>query len=129
MARQRIAILDNERAQLQILEELLESEGYAVTTLGDLRRGCAFVKDCHPALVILDLVQDRQPVGLELIRVLRADPETRNVAILVVSADTPALAAHADEFRANGIRSLRKPYDLDELLALVRQQLPAHEMV
>ena len=63
MARQRIAILDNERAQLQILEELLESEGYAVTTLDDLRQGYVFVKDGRPALIILDLVQDRQPVG------------------------------------------------------------------
>ena len=109
MARQPIAILDNEPAQLQVLEELLQSEGYAVTMLDDLRQGYVFVKDCRPALIILDPVQDRQPLGLELIRVLRADPETRNVAILVVSADAQALKAHAERLCEEGIDSLGKP--------------------
>ena len=87
MAPQRIAILDNDPAQLAILAELLESEGYAVATLANLHQGDVFVKACRPALVILDLVQDRQPLGLELLRVLRTDPQTREVAILVVSAE------------------------------------------
>ena len=128
MAPQRIAILDNDPAQLAILAELLESEGYAVATLANLHQGDVFVKACRPALVILDLVQDRQPLGLELLRVLRTDPQTREVAILVVSADAQALKAHADHFQADGISVLGKPYDLDDLLGLVRQQLPAVEL-
>jgi CheY-like chemotaxis protein len=64
-----------------------------------------------------------------LIRVLRADPETRNVAILVMSANAQALEARAERFREEGINSLGKPYELDELLGLIRQQLPAPEVV
>ena len=128
MARPQIAVLDNDGTQLAILAEVLESEGYAVATLDDLRQGYVFVKACQPALVTLDLLQERQPLGIEVIRVLRADRDTRDIAILVVSADTQARKTQAERFRADGIGVLGKPYDLDELLGLVRQQLPADEL-
>ena len=126
MARPRIAILDDDLAHLQLLAEILGSEGYAVATEADLRAGYLFVKDRRPALVILDLVQDRQPVGLEVLRALRADPATRAVAILVVSADTRVLTAHAARFRQAGIGVLDKPYDLDDLLGKVSHGVARH---
>ena len=129
MARPLIAILDDDLAHLQLLAEILASEGYVVATEADLRAGYVFVKDHQPALVILDLLQDRQPVGLEVIRALRADPATRAVAILVLSADTRTLAAHAARFRADGIGVLEKPYDLDDLLGMVRHRLPTSAVV
>jgi CheY-like chemotaxis protein len=125
VARPLIAILDDDLAHLQLLAEILASEGYAVVTEADLRAGYVFVQDRRPALVILDLVQDRQPVGLEVLRALRADPATRRVAMLVMSADTRILTAHAAWFRAEGIGVLDKPYDLDDLLGMVRHRLPA----
>lgn len=82
----------------------------------------------RPQIAVLDLMQERQPLGLEVLRVLRADPETRDVAILVLSTDAQVLKAQAERFRADGISTLGKPYDLDELLGLVGQQLPAHEL-
>lgn len=127
MARPRIAVLDDDRAHLSVLRHVLEDEGYAVATLADLREGYRFVKHHRPALVVLDLVQDRQVLGLELIRLVRGDPSTRETELVVVSADTRTLRAQAAWFSAENIGALDKPYDLDDLLRLVRERVPPAE--
>jgi DNA-binding response OmpR family regulator len=114
-----VAILDDDRAHLAVLEDVLEGEGYTPLLQDDLRQGYLFVRDTAPALVIVDLLQGRRPVGLEVIQRLQADPATCAVPIIVVSADSGTLEWYAPTWAAAGIQALEKPYELDDLLALV----------
>jgi DNA-binding response OmpR family regulator len=72
-----------------------------------------------PDLFILD---KRMPEmdGLDVCRFLRANPATSNIPIVVISASPefgmPALQAGATDF-------LSKPFDIDDLLALVRKYI------
>jgi CheY-like chemotaxis protein len=129
MRRPRIVIADNDHDHLKVLKAILEGEGYQVGTVHDLRTGHRLVNEYPPALLILDLVQDGQRVGLDLIQHLRADARTRDLAILVVSGDAPTLRAQAERFRSDGVAVLEKPYELDELLALVAERIGADELV
>jgi CheY-like chemotaxis protein len=123
MHRPRIVIMDDDRDHLKVLRAILEDEGYAVTAADDLRTGQQLARNQAPSLVILDLVQNGRTVGLDLIRRLRDDAETRGLPIIVVSTAAPTLRAYAERFRSDGVGVLEKPYELDDLLALVRERI------
>ena len=59
----------------------------------------------------MDIVQHRQPIGLEVIAALKTDPYMRNLQIIVLSADAAMLRQHAEQFMRDGIVALDKPYD------------------
>ena len=81
MGGRRIAILDNEPLYLEIIQDLLQDEGFEVITLGDLRAGYAFVQQQHPDLLIVDLLQQREPLGLTLLVALRQDLQLRGCRV------------------------------------------------
>jgi CheY-like chemotaxis protein len=125
----RIVIMDNDRDHLTVLRAIREDEGCAVATAEDLRTGHQLVRDQAPRLVILDLVQDGRIVGLDLLRRFRDAPETRDLPILVVSTDAPTLRAYAERSRPAWIGVLEKPYELDDLLALVQERIGSDKPV
>ena len=124
MGGRRIAVLDNEPVYLDVIQDLLQDEGFEVVTLADLRAGYAFVQQQHPDLVIVDLLQQREPLGLALLAALRQDPQLRQLPVVVASADERTLRARAEQFRAAGCAVLSKPFDVEDLLRLIRQLLP-----
>jgi CheY-like chemotaxis protein len=100
-----ILIAEDDDAIRDALAELLEEEGYRVVTARNgaeaLSRLAALPR---PRLVLLDLMM---PVmsGWELLKHLRADPETRDIPVLVLSASQPAAPpAGADGFFSKPVR-------------------------
>jgi CheY-like chemotaxis protein len=71
----------------------------------------------HPDLILLDLDLPDMP-GQEVLRRLRADPDTAHVPIVILSANArPVLI---DQLLEEGARAfLTKPLDIKELLALL----------
>jgi len=127
LAEARIAVVDDDEPTVQVVRDFLEDEGYEIVTQADVRKAYAFVKQCRPSLVILDLIQNREMIGLEMLDLLKLDPETRDLPIIVVSVDAPALRRCADRFGLSGVSTLDKPYSLDGLLSLVRRCVQVRE--
>jgi DNA-binding response OmpR family regulator len=121
--RPRVAVVDDDPSCLQLVRELLEDEGFEVETLDDLRGGYEFIKACEPDLIILDLVQERQPIGLGVLAALAQDPSLRGVPLIVVSADAVRLQQLASGLEDQGFSTLGKPFDLHVLVELVRPTL------
>ena len=108
----RILIVDDEYAIVDLLEDLLASEGYAVASARDGRRGLQAVASHRPHLVLLDIMM---PVlsGTEMLAAMRADPSMAQTPVLLMSAGStlPAL----DERTV----FVTKPFDIFQLLELV----------
>jgi CheY-like chemotaxis protein len=79
--------------------------------------GPQLVREHHPDLVLLDLhLSDMS--GEEVLARLKADPATRPVPVVILSAD--ASARRLERLMGRGARScLLHPIDVDELLAVV----------
>jgi DNA-binding response OmpR family regulator len=117
----RILVVEDVPLVLAVLRMRLEAEGFAVITARDGVEALDQAREAHPDLVLLDLMLPRLP-GERVCQELRADPRTRALPIVVLSARIGeserlrALAAGADAF-------LAKPYDPDALLAEIRARL------
>jgi CheY-like chemotaxis protein len=121
--RPRIAVIDDDRSCLQLVQELLEDEGFDVAASDDLRGAYEFIKMCQPDVVVLDLIQERKPIGLGVLAAVAEDEHLRGLPLIVVSADALRLQYLGRGLADEGVAVLSKPFDLQALVDLVRQSL------
>jgi len=109
----RVMVVEDDRDIRESLQDLLEIEGYAVTTAENGRDALERLRRMEaPSVILLDLMM---PVmsGDELLHVLRGDDALRSIPVLVVSAWTDEASKVRD--LAQGF--LRKPIAVPDLLA------------
>jgi CheY-like chemotaxis protein len=117
----RVLIVDDERVNRQLLEIMLEPEGYelSVATSGD--EALAMVARHPPDLVVLDIMMPGMN-GYVVTSRLKANPATRHIPVLVLSSlDDQNSRAHGAGAGADGF--LSKPVDRRELCDVVRRLL------
>jgi DNA-binding response OmpR family regulator len=121
--RQIIMIVDDEGDILDILTQLLESEGFVVVAFGDSRAAFEYARLQPPDLALVDLLMPNMD-GRELIRRLRAD-HSGDFPIIVMSA-----SMNFEQVRDLPIQDyVSKPFDLDDVLLHVRRALRAYAPV
>jgi putative two-component system response regulator len=106
---------------LLIVRELLEEEGYAVTTSTFEANVFTQIVMRQPDALLIDVAVG-EAAGWDLLRRLHTDAATTDIPTLVTST-SPALLEQAQEqaARYGAERSfLTKPMDLDELLRTIR---------
>ena len=117
----RILIVEDEEPLTLILRYNLESEGYAVDASGRGDEAELRLKEQPPDLAVIDWMLPGLS-GIELIRQLRAKPETRRLPIIMLTARgeegerVRGLATGADDY-------IVKPFSVPELLARIRALL------
>jgi CheY-like chemotaxis protein len=128
-----ILVVDDEIEVGAVIRRVLERAGHAVTVTNNAATGLDAVVRQLPDVVITDVIMPRVN-GVELIKVLRERyPSIRVIAISgggsfgplaykPEAISTHAFLAAAREAGAQEI--LTKPFDLTDLLAAVRRQLP-----
>ena len=112
-------VVDDDVFVVSALAELLEDEGYDVHTATNGFSGLRYAIEQRPAVILLDLALPERS-GKELLEDLRADPITRDVAIVVVTGHVEGLS---DALRAEADGVVTKPYDADDLLVTVQRAL------
>jgi two-component system cell cycle response regulator DivK len=113
MTGESILIVDDNAINLKLAKVLLEREGYAVATASDAEEAIEMVKTCNPTLILMD-IQLPGMDGLSLTRQLKADPATRHIAIVALTA----YAMKGDDLKAKEAGCdgyITKPIDLDTL--------------
>ena len=116
-ARHTILVVDDNEANIVLLDFLLTEHGYEVSTAVDAEAALAAIALRQPTLVLTD-IQLPGASGLELTRRLKSDPATSGIRIIAVSA----FAMPADEQRALAAGCdgyIAKPVDTRTLPALV----------
>jgi CheY-like chemotaxis protein len=124
-----ITVVNDDTTFLQLMEQLLDDEGYEAEALKSTNNALDHIKKRKPALIVLDIRINNEENGLLLLDLITLDPETRKIPVIIASANLQALAGREDELAAKGIYVIAKPFDIDDLAALIRHALRADERV
>jgi PAS domain S-box-containing protein len=110
--------IEDNASNVRLVERIVaRRRGINVLSAPQGRLGIELARQHRPGLILLDLHLPDMP-GLEVLRLLMAYPETRDIPVVVLSADrTGSRPAQAIDAGAHGF--LGKPLDVTEFLALV----------
>ena len=116
-----ILVVDDHPGNMKLLSFVLTAQGYDVRTAGDALQALAVLNEFRPRLILLD-IQLPGMDGLELARLLKADPAHADLLIVAVTAS----AMRGDEEKAieagcDGY--ITKPIDTRTLPKLVASYL------
>jgi CheY-like chemotaxis protein len=117
-----ILYIEDNLANLTLIESILALE-QAVDLIPALQGqlGIELARQHRPDLILLDLHLPDIP-GTEVLRRLQEDSTTRDIPVVVISAD--ATRGSIEKLLQNGARAyLTKPVDVDQFLETVRKEL------
>ena len=116
-----ILVVDDEEDLLELVRYALTKEGHAVTCVASGEEAIQLIRQQPPALIVLDLMLPGID-GLEVCRRLRADSQTRDIPIIMLTAKSEerdvvtGLERGADDY-------ITKPFSPRVLVARVKSLL------
>ncbi len=118
LAGERILIVEDSPTVVTVLKYFLELDGFQVLVAENGAAGLEIAKREHPRVILSDVKMPGMD-GMTMVKELRADPETRDVAIMMltsessVESEAEGLAAGADDY-------ILKPVEPRRLAARVK---------
>ncbi|MEO7251186.1 MAG: diguanylate cyclase [Arenimonas sp.] len=116
-----ILIVDDEIDNRQQLEEMLRPEGYLTVSAASGKQALVAVADQVPDLILLDVTMPGMD-GFEVASLLKANPVTANIPIIMVTAQV-GRAARVVGLNSGAEEYLTRPVDSAELSLRVRNLL------
>jgi len=116
-SRQRVLIVEDDPALVELLKYNLETEGFETSIVEDGDEAMAAMEDEQPNLVILDWMLPNTS-GIEICRQIRQNPVSKDIPVIMLTARTE----EAD--RVRGLKTgaddyVVKPFSPKELLARI----------
>ena len=114
----RVLLIEDDAPVRDLMRELLTEAGYHVLPTDHLLDP-ADVLQLRPDLILLDLVLDGERVGWDYVRLLRSQPCTARLPILVCSGDYLTVDESTGADRTSVVAMLLKPFELQYFLDTV----------
>lgn len=122
MERIKILIVDDQAGIRMLLEEVLGHEGYHTLQASNGKMALEIVRSDNPDLVLLDMKIPGMD-GLDILKHIKALNDTVKVIMMTAYGELDIMR-EAIEFGA--AMHFTKPFDVDELLLAIHQQLSAN---
>ncbi len=117
----KILIVDDEADIIEILQFVLEAEGYECITASDGEEGLRLAKEISPDLIILDVMMPKIN-GYKISRLLKYDSKYKDIPILMITARSQeedkviGEETGADEY-------ITKPFKVDYVVEKVKSYI------
>lgn len=112
-------VVDDDIFVVSALAEILEEEGFDVHTATNGFSAQRLANELRPAIMLLDLALPERS-GIDLLKDLRSEPNTRDMAIVIVTGHIDRLP----ETQVGEIDGLvTKPFDIAELTSTVQRAM------
>jgi diguanylate cyclase (GGDEF)-like protein/PAS domain S-box-containing protein len=121
MSASTILIVDDEDCNRKLLEVLLRADGYLTQSAAGAEDALACIARSAPDLILLDVMMPGMD-GYQLAAMLKADPVTLNIPIIMLTAQVDRSARIAG-LKAGAEEFLTKPFESTELSLRVRNLL------
>jgi len=125
-AQRDIMVVDDQPFNLQLMEEVLSSQGYGVRSFPLGRLALAAAAQKPPDLILLDVSMPEMD-GYEVCRRLRSDAALSNIPVIFLSA----LGATEDKvaaFKSGGFDYVTKPFEAAEVRARIETQFKIRDL-
>jgi len=126
-----VLIINDTQEILSLMAELLEDEGYRVTSwlaLLDMEK----VKALAPDIVVQDLLfEGMQETGWKFLQLMRLDPELARIPLILCTAavrtvNEPEMAEQLDRL---GVSVVLKPFLIEDLLSSIGSALTVQALI
>lgn len=127
LSQAKVLIVDDTPANIDVLRKVLQPEGYKLFVANGGERAIHIAKRALPDLILLDIMMPGMD-GFETCRALKADPETKEIPVIFITAktDTDDLVKG---FQEGAVDYITKPFRQEEACARVRTHLQARLLV
>jgi CheY-like chemotaxis protein len=106
---------------LGLLQELLEGDGYRVTTRSHTDKDLDAIVALAPDLITLDYMWPTVDDDWAFLQLLRLDRRTAPIPLLLCTGAVREVEALGSHLREMGVAVVFKPFDIDQLLQAVRE--------
>ncbi len=113
--------MDDIPQNLALLSSALEPEGYEILAAPDGETARKVAARARPDLILMDVMMP-EISGFETCRRLKANPETREIPVIFLTARSE-MESVVEGFRAGGVDYITKPFQLEEVLGRVATHL------
>ena len=121
--RQHILAINNDPAILALFRDLLEEAGYQVSLQNCSDRELAKIRALKPDLIVLDYMWATEDDSWSLLQMLRMDPATAVIPIVLCTGAVREVAALQSHLMDMGISVVIKPFNIDHLVDVIRERL------
>ena len=126
----RILVVNDTQEILELFRMLLEEEeGYDVVLSGFPIQQVKDIEHIKPDLIILDLVLGDEKTGMQMLQMLKMQRSTATIPVLVCTAALQIVREQEGYLVSQGVHVVYKPFEIDDLMANVKQLLESHEHI
>jgi two-component system cell cycle response regulator DivK len=121
MASELILIVEDNEKNRKLVRDVLQFKGYRTEESETAEEGIRLAQESRPALILMD-IQLPGMNGIEALGHLRADPRTRDIPVIAVTAS--AMTHDRQKIMAAGFDAYQaKPINVREFTEAVRRML------
>lgn len=122
----KILIVDDIMINLEILESIIEEEGYQPLCALNVQEAIDIMNESLPQLILSDFSMPGMD-GLEFCRLLKSNPRTRDIPFLFITV-LDSTEEKEQAFKAGAVDFILKPFDRVEVLMRIKNQLDSYQM-
>ena len=121
----KILVIEDQAIEMKLVHLVLSAAGHSVTSAGAAELAFEVIRSDRPAIILLDMTLPGMD-GLELVRMLKADPATRDIQVVGVTSNLEkfgkegALHAGCDAFIIKPLSTRTLPQTLTDVVAMGR---------
>jgi two-component system, OmpR family, phosphate regulon response regulator PhoB len=118
-----ILVVNHAPEILDLMRDLLEEEGCRVTTQLRTEQDIDTIAEVAPDLIVIDYMWPNSDNEWTLLNLLRIHRRTGHIPVIVCTAAVAQVGPMQDHLLTVGVRVVLKPFDIDHLVAEVRNAL------
>jgi CheY-like chemotaxis protein len=119
----RVVCIEDEPEMIELMNLILERQGFKFIAARGGAQGLEMVKEIKPDLVLLDIMMPEVD-GWMVYDQLRANPETKHIPVLIVTARAPHDPRLTQMRLANAHNLVTKPFSPTQLIEAIERVLP-----
>ena len=127
LAGMKVMIVDDTPANIDVLRRILDDEGFEISIAMSGEAALSLVEKNRPNLILLDVMMPGIN-GFETCEKLKANPSTKNIPVIFVTAKTE-VEDIVRGFVVGGVDYIAKPFKREEVLSRVQTHLKIEQLI